>query len=281
MPRRLYAHVRETITEFNLENGPLLAAAIAYNLLFSLFPFVLVLVSVAGYLVESPVIQSQIVGAVGNLLPVSRQVIKGTIEHVVSARAASSVVAVLLLVVSSASFFNAVRKSLNAVWGIHAPQPLLKGQAVNIFMMLGTVLILYVSALASTGLGVISGFELQLGDLMVLRSRLLMSVAATAFGVGMAFVVVGSLYRFVPLVRPSWRHVWPGALVTAICFEAASLGFEWYVRIFDPYHVVYGSIGALIAFLMWVYISAFIFLFVAKFTAMRLRPAEQPRDEPG
>jgi membrane protein len=74
------------------------------------------------------------------------------------------------------------------------------------------------------------------------------------------------LYHFVPAKRPEWKDIWVGALITAVAFEITKIIFIWYIRNFSPYDMVYGSIGAIIAFVMWSYLSALVFLFVAKVT---------------
>lgn len=59
-------------------------------------------------------------------------------------------------------------------------------------------------------------------------------------------------------------------LAAAISFEITKIIFIWYIRTFDPYNLVYGSIAALIAFVMWTYLSALVFLFIAKVSYVNL-----------
>lgn len=79
-----------------------------------------------------------------------------------------------------------------------------------------------------------------------------------------SFVIFALVYRFVPNDRISWRDVWPGALLAAFLFEVAKNAFAWYLANFANYSLVCGSLGAVIAFLFWSYLSALILLLGAE-----------------
>jgi membrane protein len=82
------------------------------------------------------------------------------------------------------------------------------------------------------------------------------------------------LFAWVPAVRPSWRQALPGAVVAALLFEAAKNVFGLYVRNFANFDVVFGSLGAVAAFLFWVYLSATIMLYGAEVVAATRKEEE-------
>ena len=92
---------------------------------------------------------------------------------------------------------------------------------------------------------------------------------------GLAFVTVvlvtGLLYYFGPNCRKRFRSVWPGAFLSTVLWLGATSGFGWYVRNVARYNVMYGSIGAVIALLVWMYMMAIIALFGCEFNAERER----------
>jgi len=95
--------------------------------------------------------------------------------------------------------------------------------------------------------------------------------------IALAFSVFLILYKFVPERRIRWRDIWVSALVGAVCFEIINILFTLYLDTFNPYSLIYGSLGAIIALLIWTYLSALIFLFFAKIAAVNLRiRIEQP-----
>ena len=80
-------------------------------------------------------------------------------------------------------------------------------------------------------------------------------------------IVMALLYYFGPYRRQRWRTVWPGAILATVLWLAATSGFGWYVRHVGNYNVMYGSIGAGIALLVWMYLSAAIALIGCEFNA--------------
>ena len=75
------------------------------------------------------------------------------------------------------------------------------------------------------------------------------------------------MYRTMPRLRVRWRDVWLGGLIAGLVWEVGKRLFTWYLGSFATYNVIYGSVGAIIAFLLWSYLSAQILLLGAEFTA--------------
>lgn len=86
--------------------------------------------------------------------------------------------------------------------------------------------------------------------------------------------VTALLYYFGPYRQQRWRFVWPGAILATILWLAATTGFAWYARNIAHYNVMYGSIGAAIALLVWMYVLAFVALVGCEFNAQYERGAE-------
>jgi membrane protein len=266
MKVKLIPLLRESLREFGADNGTLLAASVSFNLLMSLFPLALVVVYIAGSFAGSPYTQEQIIRGIAYLLPVSRQMIASTITSVAAARGAIGILAFIGLIWGGASFFNSIRASLNTAWGLRKPAPLLKGQLVNLLMMVGAAILLFLSVLITVFLSTVAEQSIQMRGGQTMSGSLLERILANVLAICLAFIVFLLLYRFVPSVRPKWKDIWPGAVAAALSFEITKIVFLIYLRVFNPYNLVYGSIGALIAFLMWTYLSALIFLFIAKVT---------------
>jgi membrane protein len=79
--------------------------------------------------------------------------------------------------------------------------------------------------------------------------------------------VTASLYYYAPYRKQRWRYVWRGAILATVLWFLATLGFAWYVRNIARYNVMYGSIGAGIALLVWMYLIALIALIGCEFNA--------------
>ena len=92
-------------------------------------------------------------------------------------------------------------------------------------------------------------------------------VARYILAFGATVLVTASLYYFGPYRQQKWRFVWPGAIVATVLWLLATSGFAWYARNIAHYNVMYGSIGAAIALLVWMYLMAFIALVGCEFNA--------------
>ena len=88
------------------------------------------------------------------------------------------------------------------------------------------------------------------------------------------------LYRFVPAAPTRLRGIWPGALAAAAGFEAVQYGFSLYLTYFGHYNKIYGSLGAIVAFLFFIYLASSVFLFGAEIAAeyprLRAGPGRAP-----
>jgi membrane protein len=81
------------------------------------------------------------------------------------------------------------------------------------------------------------------------------------------------LYYFGPYRKQRWRYVWPGAVLATVMWMLATSGFAWYTRNIAHYNVMYGSIGAAIALLVWMYVMALVALIGCEFNAIYERAA--------
>ena len=88
---------------------------------------------------------------------------------------------------------------------------------------------------------------------------------------GATVLVTGSMYYVGPNRATRFSSVWPGAMLATILWLLATSGFALYVRHIANYNVLYGSIGAVIALLVWMYLLAVIALFGCEYNAVRER----------
>ena len=260
-----------TYGEFGKDNGKLVASAVAYSLLFSLFPFALALISIAGFMMSSAEVESQFITAMGNLIPVARGLIVKTLEGVIEARGATGVIALLALIWSALSFFDTLRNSLNSAWGVPNSQTFVKARLINVAMLVLAVIVMIAFTWLTTAIHYMHEANIQYGILRITKNNLLVRLVFMLSSAALAYGVILFLYRFIPSTRPKWKHIWIGALLATIGFEAVRFAFVWYVKNFGQYNLVYGPIGSVIALLMFIYLVAWVLLFFAKFSYVKMR----------
>jgi membrane protein len=111
-----------------------------------------------------------------------------------------------------------------------------------------------------------------LASLWVWACRIARYVVAFASNVA----VTATLYYLGPNRRQSWRFIWPGAILSTVAWLLTTMVFAWYVRNIARYNVMYGSIGAAIALLVWMYLIAIIALIGCEFNAVYERSSTLP-----
>ena len=259
---------RKVIEEFFTDNCPQLAASISFYLLFSLFPLTLALISIGGFLLSSPDLEAKFIEGMRNLIPISGDFLTNTIQGVIRARAETGIVAIIGLILGGTSVFSAIRKSLNTAWGIRQSHSFFSARLIELCMMLGASLLILISIFPNIIFGIIREMDLSISLSAYLDIGLLSKLSFTLISVSLAFIVFLFLYKFIPNTMVRWHDVWIEALAAAVCFELIKNLFIWYVSNYSIYNLIYGPVGALIALLTWIYISAVILLFGAKISSV-------------
>lgn len=264
------ALLRRGISEFREDHCPQMAAAIAYHLLFSMFPLLIMTVGIVGLVTSSPDARDALTKAVVQVVPLSdhgRQQMRAMLGSVSGGAGALGLLGVIGVLWSASGVMAAVRTALNIAWDTGATRPFLRGKLVDLALIAGS----FVAIGATLGLTVLStiirrsavSLPRPLHGLQPVTGAAA-AVAVVIISVVLLFVTFTLLYRFVPVVPTRIRGIWPGALTAAAGFEALQYGFSLYVGFFGHYNKVYGSLGAIVAFMFLVYLAAMVFLFGAE-----------------
>ena len=245
-----------------------MAAAISYYGLFSLFPLLIFMVSIFGIFLQSSSLQEDLIDQVLEFIPLTsdegRNEVRDAIDAIAGISIPLSIVGLLGLAWSGSAMFGAIRSSLNIAWDIEASRHFVKQKLLDLAMVAG-VGVFFLLSIGSTTLlrttqEVSSDILGPLSSNTAFFWRVTPYLVPAMFSFG-AFVV---LYRFVPNAPIKIGDVWPGALVAAIFFEIIKNGFSFYLANFGRYDVIYGSLGAVVAFLFWMYLAAVVLLLGAE-----------------
>lgn len=264
---RFILFCRDTINDFLAKNCPFVAGAIAFYTLFSIFPLTLAMVSIVGYLIGPDPVEHRLAQDIAEVLPVSQEFIGDTLQGVARARAITGIISVIGLVAASTAVFGAIRKGINTAWGITRARPFIEERLIDLALVLFSglivIFVLFVAPLLSAYLTDIALY-LAPGAWYAHDFLGLVGWLITPLLYFLTFLV---LYRYLPNADVRFADVWHGALAASIAFGIASYIFVWYVTRFPIYNVVYGSVGAIMALLTWVYVSAIILLLGALVTS--------------
>jgi membrane protein len=276
--KKLFHFLRDVVNEFLTDNCPHLAASISYYTLFCLFPLTLAAIAILGWLTSDPNVESKVIDADSDFLPESSGFTTKTIQSINNSWEATGVVAIIGLLWGGSAIFNATRKALNAAWGVWEPRPFFVDRFLELCMMMGLGVLLLTSLGVTAALSVVRKYSSDTVDNAFVNGDFLWNAALILVTAGLAFVTFLLLFKFIPNTKVRWSDVWGGALMAAIGFEGAKQLFVWYTTNHSLYNAVYGTMGALIALMVWIYVSAFIMLLCAKMTSVysRSRMIEEP-----
>jgi membrane protein len=270
---------RRAVEEYSEDHGSQLAASIAYHVLFSVFPLAIVLAALSGIVVRTTGVQADVIDAVVRNVPLSvdgEHRLRALLEGVTGSYSAVGLVAIAGLVWAASGMMAAIRAALNEAWDVEAKRPFVRGKLVDVGLVFVFGVGAFVSIAVTVGVRAVSaaggslvGIDPGAGGVAWLLGVL--------FPLAFAFAAVYLLYRLIPAVPVAASPTWQVALGVAVVFVVFENLFALYVQGFANYNAVYGSLGAVIAFMLFVYLSASIFLLGAEVASEwpRLRRAHE------
>ncbi|WP_248704939.1 YihY/virulence factor BrkB family protein [Curtobacterium sp. MWU13-2055] len=261
--------LKKTLREFSSDQCTDLAASLTYYTVLALFPGLLAIVSILG-LVSDPqkTIDSllTIIGNVGSQSVVD--LLRDPIEGLVRSPAAgiTFVVGIVGAIWSASGYVGAFGRAMNRIYNVREGRPIWKLRPTMLGVTVFTVVMLVVGllVLVSGPLARSFGDVIGLGDaaatvLLIVQWPILLVVA---------IIVVAVLYYWAPNVKqPKFRWVSGGSILAILILIIASVGFGFYVANFSNYNATYGSLGGVIVFLLWLWITNNALLFGAEFDA--------------
>jgi membrane protein len=256
------------------------AAQLAYYFLFALFPFFLFLTTLLGYL-PIPNLLDRILEMLAPLLAgdALRLVQDNLHQLVTGERGGLLSFGILAALWTSSSALTAIIDSLNRAYDVEEGRPFWKVRGIAIGLTVGLSAFIIVALVLLT-------FGPQLGrwiaDLVGLGRvfELSWNILRWPVIVGLLILAMALLYYFAPDVEQKWQWITPGSAVSVIGWLLTSLGFAFYVNNFGSYNATYGSIGAVIVLLTWMYLSGLFVLIGGEINA-EIEHASQEGKDPG
>ncbi len=252
------------------------AAAISYYTLFSFFPLMLILLSIGSLFVRRYDLDSAIVESLGDYLPFGTHLIERNLRMVTASAGKFSLVGTLLLVWTATGAFIPLEQALNRAWSVKKGRGFLHTRitaAVIAFFcgcfVLTSVFITAMLGRIETFLRGITTRHLELGELnhwITSTTEIVFDILSVLASFSLTVLIFALIYKIVPYTRIRFSQVSHAAIYAGLTWEVAKYAFTFWLR-FHDYRNVYGSIATIIIILSWVYLSAGILLFFAKYSA--------------
>ena len=261
------------VVEFYLSNNLTFASSIAYYSLLSLLPFIILVFTI---LSRVAVTQSgdplAVVSLFQRALPHNFEFIalSEQVQNLQKAPIPFTILGTIVTAWAAMGVFGAVTSAVNHAWGVEKDYNFFMHKAVA-FLMLLVASVVFMAAMVAVGAVQLSqaSWFVQPTDYFPWLTNVGSFISRNALLPG-AILAVGLVYYFLPNVKVRLRDVWFGAVLAAVLWRLALEGFSFYLRNYASFGV-HGSVGAVMAFLVWVYISAVILLYGVEVTAANAR----------
>lgn len=270
------------IVELYNSDGLTHAAAIAYYALLSLFPFLLLVLSIVGSFTADTADRDAVMRFVFRYFPQQFEFITRQLDSFRGQTLRLGVGGLLGLIWASLGVFNAVSSAIDHAWAVERRRSFLMHRLVSFLMMVsaGAFILL---AVVLTGASRIVETNWYFG--LVRGQAWVLWVSGLAASYGATLLLVGGvalLFYFIPnTTRVRFWYVLPGAVLTGLLWQGALAAFSWYARDLARWNAVHGSIAAVVVFLFWVYICSVILLYGVEMTAAYARLKVAAGRQPG
>jgi membrane protein len=256
-------------------HASIVAAGVAIYAFLALVPALIALVIVYGLVASPADIKDQIASFASAAPRDAQRLLTSQLTSITRGAGGGATIGVLIAIAgaiwAASSGMAALDTGLTIVNGETETRGFLKRRLLalilTVFAVIGVLLMLALvvalpSVLDSVGVG-------DIGKLAIGLARWALLAALLLFGLGVIF-------RYGPQRRrPRWRWITPGAIVAVVVGLAASIGFSVYVTLMGNYNKTYGSLGAIIVLLLWLYLMAYAVLFGAAVNAELERQTER------
>jgi membrane protein len=272
LPRETWKDtVKRTVTEFRNDKMNHWGAALTYYAVLSLFPALLVLVSLVGLFANPERVTKVLTDTVSELGPsTAANTFQGPIESLTGSRGTAGIMFVVGLASAlwaASGYVSAFTDACNTIYEVEEGRPFWK---LKPFQLLITFVLILLAAIVALGLVLSGPIVGALGSSLGLSDTVLTvwRFAKWPAMLLLVLVILGVLYYATPNARVSGvRWITGGTILALIAWVVASIGFALYVSNFGSYNKTYGSLGGVVVFLIWLWVTNMAILLGAEFNS--------------
>jgi membrane protein len=251
--RRGLGFLWQALVRFHDDNGFFLSSGIAFNILLTFIPFIILLLAVAGaYLYNDREVLDHVRVYLRNAAPAMDPKIMSGLMNVIERRQAIGILGFGGLVWLSTWLFTSLRIALNIVFRVKRPRGVIRAFGIDLLMIGAVGTLFLVNMVLSSFFGFLQGYQVT-GPAIQLMLKYLLPFFLT-------FCVFCLVYKVIPDEAVYFSSTLKVALFTSLLWEAAKHFFTWYVANIAQYPIFYGSLSALVVFVLWIYYSSMIFV---------------------
>lgn len=275
----------DVFTRFGNDNGPLLAAGLAFFLVLAFVPMLLTGIAAIGYYfhvthragdavaeIQSLLTTQILPGAAGNEVKhlMERANIGEKVHHIMATRGSAGIIGVVGIVWASIQVYLSGASVMNAAWEVTEKRNWFKLRLVAFCLLLVSGVLLVLSIVATAYGSWLS--HSRIGHIMP-GWTIIVNIVTEIGAVTVSSIMYALVYRFLPAANVSWKAAFAGGITAAVMWEIAKKGLAVYLL--HPNVSLYGNLANLIIFIIWIYYSMMILLFGAEVAALYAKEVEE------
>ncbi|MEM8779280.1 MAG: YihY/virulence factor BrkB family protein [Cyanobacteria bacterium P01_G01_bin.49] len=282
LPSKIVQLLTRTLIKWQQDECLEMGAALAYYALFSLFPILLVILSITG-LIFGPDTSAyiQILRFAKSALPLEAyKIVESTLVNINESSLGAGIIGFVILFVTASRIFGALNRAMDKIWKVHEHKDrrigfiwqvldFIKNQVVAFLLVLSSTALLLISLVSNIALKVILKLLRNVEQIVgwiQFDEALLWNSLQPGITFLLLTLVIMILFKTLPSTRIKWGDIWIGALITVSLFSLLQgLVSSGVIRIGEQFRA-YGVIGGVMVLLLWIYLTCQIFFLGCEFT---------------
>jgi membrane protein len=267
--------LKTSATEFLESNSLRMAAALAFNAIFSIPPILIILIKVASFFLGDKAVSGELADKIGKAIGQdAAESIQAIIKNASMAESTGLAlwIGIGTTVFAATTFFSTLQESLNSIWNVKVKptsgiMQMAKVRMFSFGIILSIALLMLISFVVSAAISVLSGY---LTELIPGISVSVIKLIDFVVSVGLITLLFGLIFKYLPDAHIRWKDTLIGAFITSLLFAIGKFLIGFYIETSDP-GSAYGAAGSIIVLLVWIYYSSMIVFYGAEFTQQYAR----------
>ena len=237
------------------------AAAIAYYAILSFFPLILLLIALNSAFIQSVEAQSQILQWAKDYLPGSEEIVMANIQHLIKASETVGYVGTAILLWSATLVFAGFAQNINMAWTAATSRHFLVDRFIGLLTISVVVVFLMIMMVVTTIVDAVPRLFPGFFTTFIIRANRFQHLFIQFMPVITIFALLILFYKYIPNCKVFWREAIVASSFSGIAMLVTKSAFVWYLTQGpNSYSLVYGSLGTVVAFMLWIYLSSCIIL---------------------
>jgi membrane protein len=234
------------------------AAQVAFYFSFALFPLLLLLLAIFGLVLNNAEeLRTELFAYLQQVMPVSAfDLVRSTLTEVADNTSGGKLtIGILITLWSASTGIDNLRGALNEVYNLKETRSWWKTKLLAVLLTLG------IGILVAVTMSFLFYGEQLIAYVLPIESTVILNLLEWLTVLGALLLIFALVYNFTPNHQPfEWKWITPGAVVGLVSWLLVSIIFQVYLNYFNSYSKTYGSLGAVIILLLWLYLTALVIL---------------------